>query len=910
MKKLLIVDGNSILNRAFYGVRPLTNSRGLHTNALFGMLSMLNKQLSEVKPDLAAIAFDLPAPTFRHEKYSEYKAGRKKMPEELAMQLPYAKKLSDLLGFHVLEKEGYEADDILGTVSKMANDAGIECFILTGDRDSLQLIGNGTTVLLMTNSDTVHYDRAKFFETYGVEPEDFVDVKALMGDSSDNIPGVPGIGEKTALKLIAAYHTIDKIYENPDNVGLGRAACQKMKDGKESAYLSKFLATIVRDAPIDITPGQLEIKGGRESELYELLVELEFTNQIKRMGLTPSKARPRLEESAAPETEEVPSEIQNKEKIADDTPMVSAKEKNDTPVLAVPEKPEIALDEPIAGWNEKICAAEKILEFPDEPCDLSLNDEKPSISTFVGKPVSMLYLENELWLCDGHAVYHYIFDNFGALAKAVSDSGIAPILYDCKTQIKEFMRLGLDLPCSGDVMLCAYALNPSRSGYQLHDLLDIYSGAVIAQTPAAECYGIFRLFRVLYSRLGESGLQIAQKIELPLAYVLADMEIRGFALDTVALKEFGVHLLETENDCITRIQMLAGREFNVNSPKQLGQVLFEDLKLPAGKKTKTGYSTNAEVLEKIKDAHPIVSEVLEYREIAKLRSTYADGLLAAADASGRVHTSFNQTIAVTGRLSSTEPNLQNIPVRSQLGREFRRFFVASSPTRVLIDADYSQIELRILAHVANDKTMISAFESGEDVHTVTASNVFGVPLDMVTSELRKRAKAVNFGIVYGMSGFSLAGDLGITRKEASEYIENYFDKYKGIDSYLKNVISETRKRGYTQTVFGRVRYIPELTAQKAMIRQLGERLTMNSPIQGSSADIIKLAMIRVSAALKAEALDAHLILQVHDELIIESSASCAARASEILQREMENVCSLLVPLTVELSQGSSWYECK
>ncbi len=891
MKKLLVVDGNSILNRAFYGVRPLTNSAGLHTNALFGMLSILNKQLSEHKPDYTAIAFDLPEPTFRHKEYAEYKAGRKKMPDELAVQLPYAKQLAELLGFHILEKSGYEADDILGTLSKTASDEGIESLILTGDRDSLQLIGDGTSVLLMTNSDTVRFDRAKFFETYGLQPESFVDVKALMGDSSDNIPGVPGIGEKTALKLIAEYGSIDTVYADPDNRGLGKSACQKLKDGKELAYKSKFLATIIRDVPLDTTLSELENGGFDHGPLYRLLSELEFSNQMKRLGLTPEMAN--LPAKRGSELDSAP---------------ITAKKAAPDKILPAP--PEIEISEIPPEWRRPLKLAEGILNAPENE-NIPTAERTPSeLSRFSERLVSMVYTENELWLCDGNDVSHFVFTDFSELAKAVSESGIAPAVHDSKKIFKDFFSAGCDIRCACDIMLCAYSHNPARSSYALAELCDIYLGCQDELSPAGDCRSIFKIFKRIYPRLGESGIQIAQKIELPLAYVLADMELRGFALDVSELKKFGENLRETENDCIARIHMICGHEFNVNSPKQLGQILFEELKLPAGKKTKTGYSTNAEVLESLRDKHPIVNEILEYREIAKLRSTYADGLLAAADENSRVHTNFNQTIAVTGRLSSTEPNLQNIPVRSALGRELRRFFVASAPDRCLIDADYSQIELRILAHVASDIDMIHAFTSGEDIHTFTASQVFGVPLSSVTAELRKRAKAVNFGIVYGISKFSLAGDLGITQKQAAEYIDSYFAKYSGISNYLEAAVIAAKDLGYSQTVFGRVRHIPELKASKIPLRQFGERVARNSPIQGSSADIIKLAMIRVHSALKSEGLDAHLILQIHDELIIESSRDCAERASEILRREMENVVSLRVPLTVELNTGSSWYDCK
>lgn len=848
MEKLLIIDGNSILNRAFYGVRPLTNSSGLQTNALYGMLSILWKQLSELEPEYAAIAFDLPAPTFRHKEYPDYKAGRKKMPEELAVQLPYSKRLSRALGLKVLELEGYEADDILGTVSRMAEESGVLSYILTGDRDSLQLIGKNASVLLATNTETVLYDRDRFFEKYGVEPESFVDVKALMGDSSDNIPGVPGIGEKTALKLISEFGNIDRVYENLDKAGLGKAALLKLTDGEKLARLSKKLATIERNAPLGVKLEELRTPGTDREALFKLLSELEFTSVIKRLGLEGGG-------------------------------------KNGTTV-------------------NNACGSAEIKSI-----GLS------GVSGLADGKYGFAYDGEKACLSDGKTVYEIKYDTTRELASALDRSGIRLIVHDYKRMRHELADSGRDIACEDDVMLAAYVINPSRSGYRLGELCDIFLGsgwtASGLEDTARDALSIYRLSEIFSEKLEESGqMKLYRDIELPLASVLADMELCGFKLDVPALKEFLVRLKDTEQDYVSRIYLLAGKEFNVNSPKQLGEVLFDELKLPAGKKTKTGYSTNAEVLEKLREKHPIVREILEYREVAKLRSTYAEGLLRAADQSGRVHTTFSQTTAVTGRLSSVEPNLQNIPVRSELGREMRRFFIASDGKHCLIDADYSQIELRLLAHIARDPVMTEAFKNGEDIHTVTASQVFGVPAELVTPEMRKRAKAVNFGIVYGIGDFSLAGDIGVSRKEAGKYIESYFAKYTGIAEYLHAAVEAAKKLGYVETIFGRRRYVPELTSSKAVLRAFGERVAMNSPIQGSSADIIKLAMINVRDALKKEGIDARLILQIHDELIVESALDCAQRASEILKREMENVVSLTVPLTVELHTGKSWYECK
>ncbi len=848
MKKLLVIDGNSILNRAFYGVRPLTNSNGLPTNALFGMLNILLKQLSELSPDYAAIAFDLSAPTFRHKEYAEYKAGRHKMPDELAAQLPYSKELARALGFKVLELSGYEADDILGTVSRMARNEEVESYVLTGDRDSLQLIDEQTYVLLATNNDTIKFDRERFFEKYGVQPESFIDVKALMGDSSDNIPGVPGIGEKTALKLIAEYENIDRVYENIETAPLGNSARQKMIDGKDSAYLSKWLVTINREAPVEVTLGELENKGFDREKLSALLLEFEFTSFLKRLGLGAFDVK------KAPEEAEKADVITNKETKT-----------------------------------------------------LDLN----GINALSGKKYGFDIFENKAYFACENELYEVKFDNVSELAGALISAKPRLAVCDVKRLCHEISTEVFEALCEDDVSLAAYVLEPSRSAYGLTELSNVYLGGVPVSDGAERASAIYTLAGILNERLSAVGqTELYKNTELPLAFVLADMEKTGFKLDTSALSEFLSELVETERGYAQRIYMLAGREFNINSPKQLGEVLFEELKIPAGKKTKTGYSTGAEILEKLKGDYPIVADILDYRAVMKLRSTYAEGLLRAADENGAVHTSFNQTTTVTGRLSSTEPNLQNIPVRTELGREMRRFFVAKDENHCLIDADYSQIELRLLAHIARDENMIGAFLSGEDIHTVTASQVFGVPIDKVSSAMRKRAKAVNFGIVYGIGEFSLAADIGVTRKEAGEYIKSYFAKYPSIKAYLEAVVVAAKELGYVETIFGRRRYVPELTSQKAMLRAFGERVAMNSPIQGSSADVIKMAMINVRRALKDEGLDARLILQVHDELIVESHKDCAERAAEILKNEMENVAELSVPLTVELKTADNWYECK
>ncbi len=859
MKKLLIIDGNSILNRAFYGIRPLTNASGLHTNALFGVLNILLKQLGEVQPDYAAIAYDLPAPTFRHKEYAEYKAGRKKMSEELAMQLPYSKKLSELLGITVLTLEGYEADDILGTVSEMAGEHNIHSYILTGDKDSLQLINDQATVLLATNNDTVPYDRDKFFEKYGVEPSEFIDVKALMGDSPDNIPGVPGIGEKTALRLIADFHNIDNVYANIENAGLGPSAKQKMIDGRELAYTSKWLATIEKNAPVGVKIEDLTLADMKKSELLELLRELEFTSHIKRLGLN----------------EEIP-------------------EKKEEETVAAP-----LIDE---GGQISFDIGESLPQALDAT-ECSISDLKKLIKdefafAFDGSEIAIA-TENELYVAPV-SEKNDVFDIVATLGQSI-------IAFDSK----ELLHQNRNLQIADDISLMAYVCDPQRNNYQIEDLAQIYLHKTVGENATDIADATYRLRAALKTRLeAEKTYELYKNIELPLAAVLCDMENAGFKLDTDSLAAFGERLAVTEQEYTAKIYTLAGKEFNINSPKQLGAILFDELGLTAGKKNQKGYSTSAEVLESLRDAHPIINEILEYRAVAKLRSTYTDALIKLADENSRIHTVFSQTTAVTGRLASSEPNLQNIPVRTELGREMRRFFIAGDEEHVLIDADYSQIELRILAHIADDTVMKNAFINGQDVHTVTASQVFNVPISEVTGEMRKRAKAVNFGIVYGIGATSLAKDIGVSRKEADAYIKSYFEKYKGISEYLTTAIENAKTLGYSTTIFGRKRYIPELKSGKAMLRAFGERVAMNSPIQGSSADIIKMAMINVHKALEKEGIDARLILQIHDELIIEAHRDCAKRAAEILRAEMENVAALSVPLTVELNIGTSWYDCK
>jgi len=839
MKKLLVIDGNSIINRAFYGVRPLTNKDGLHTNAIFGMVNIIEKHLHALHPDYAAVAFDLKAPTFRHKMYDAYKAGRHATPEELLEQFAPAKEVLAAMGFTIVEKEGYEADDLIGTLAYAGAAEGIDSYVLTGDRDSLQLIGDKVTVLLATTGDTIHFDRAAFVEHYGVDPTQFVDVKALMGDKSDNIPGVAGIGEKGALKFIGEFGSLEKLYAELENTDkISEKQKEKLRCDRDNAFLSQTLARIDTNAPAGVTLSEIAMREIDRTALYELFTKLEFNAFLKRYGLTDA-------DSAKPDTVEETVIDSNADAI------VTALSGKAFAFAPFGDRFSFSDGEKLYVTDENYTACKVLLESPDLIC----HDLK-------------------------------------ALCALTAPHGYLPSEQ------------------AYDVMLAAYAINAGEGSFDLDRLSTAYAGeAYSAESPAAGL--IFRIYKAVQERLAADKLTaLYADMELPLSRVLYEMERDGFKLDTAGLAAYGDKLKSMQLDLEERIYMLAGGQFNINSPKQLGEVLFERLGLPCMKKTKTGYSTNAEVLEKLRPYHPIIDEVLEYRKVAKLCSTYVEGLLKVADENGFVHTLFKQTGTATGRLSSAEPNLQNIPIRTELGHELRRFFIPCDENHVLIDADYSQIELRLLAHVAGDETMIGAFLSGEDIHTSTASAVFGVPLEQVTSELRKRAKAVNFGIVYGIGDYSLAMDLGITKKQAGEYIQNYLERFSAIDRYLKDTISVAYKQGYVETIFDRRRYIPELKASNKIMKSFGERVAMNSPIQGSAADIIKIAMINTRRALKDAGIDAKLILQVHDELLVEASRDCADEAAAILRREMENAVKLSVPLSVELTIGDTWYENK
>lgn len=838
--KLLVIDGNSIINRAFYGIKLLTTKDGQYTNAVYGFINILNKLLDTENPDSVAVAFDLKAPTFRHKMYTEYKAGRKGMPEELHSQMPIMKQWLNLAGYTYIECEGFEADDILGTLARHCEETGNECVISTGDRDSLQLVSDKTRVLLaatrMGKTEIINYDKAALFEKYGLTPQEMIELKALMGDSSDNIPGVAGVGEKTATDLITRYHSIDYIYENIDSLEIKEGVRKKLIDGKESAYLSRTLGTICKEAPIDCDLEKLKIKPAKKQELSRLMTGLEFFKLMEKMGIEPSVGQTEMD------------------LFSENTPEFSYLE-------TAPE---------LSGEATLYC---KDSEFA-------------------------VVSANKVFKCDEETA-----------KKIFADESLQKRVYDYKNLYKKY---GDIKNVSFDAMLAAYLCNPSASSYDIERLLQEYG----ANAPDFEdelvkkaCVFSTACDRLLKELEKTEQLKLLREIEIPLAEVLGSMELYGFLVDEQGLaalsEELGGRIAVIEKE----IYSLVGYEFNLNSPKQLGVALFEKLGLPAKKKTKSGYSTNAEVLEGLRDAHPAVSLLLEYRQLAKLKSTYADGLQECIAKDGRIHSTFNQTEARTGRISSLEPNLQNIPVRTDEGKRLREYFVAPEG-RVLCDADYSQIELRVLASIADDKNMISAFKSGVDIHTATASQVFGIPVDMVTPILRSRAKAVNFGIVYGIGAFSLAKDIGVTRSEADSYIKNYLATYKGVADYMENTIKSAKADGFVKTLFGRRRYLPELNNSNGMLRAFGERVARNAPIQGTAADIIKIAMIRVRERLKKEIPTAKLILQVHDELIVECERADAERVCSILSEEMQNSSNMAVELTADASYGENWLKAK
>ena len=842
--KLLILDGNSVINRAYFGVKPLTTREGLYTHAVYGFLNILERMEKEEQPDAVCVAFDLHGPTFRHLRYDGYKATRHAMPEELAMQMPVMKQVLQAMNIPIYACEGWEADDVIGTVGRICSNNDWECVVVTGDRDSLQLIDRNVHVKLVISrpgqTTATLYNEKLFFEEYGFEPKKMVDLKALMGDSSDNIPGVAGVGPKTATELLKQFGSLDGIYAHLDDPSIRPKLREKLENGKESAYLSYELATIVCDAPIDFEPKDALKKDYNKPALYALFQKLEFVRLIDKYNLR----------GAAVNT-------------------VKCTQKG------------VCL--PRAQSLPDTCDRFALYIAPDSSVGIAWEQ-----GVYALTPMEMMFASDFL------------------------QGGKDVICHDWKQTRHRLKELSLPQPvCGFDTALAAYNLNPSQSDYPVSKLSTTFLGTEVEDGDPISCaQALWNLREFLTEELQNQDMwNLYQEIELPLTDVLFEMECAGVAIDRNQLEQFGQMLSARIAECEELIFSYSDGAFNINSTKQLGQLLFEKLGLPPVKKTKTGYSTNADVLEKLKHKHPIIPAIMDYRMLTKLNSTYAEGLMKVIDGDGRIRTTFQNLVTATGRLSSTDPNLQNIPVRSDLGAEIRKMFVAK-PGCVLVDADYSQIELRVLAHIADDRQMQDAFISGMDIHTVTASQVFHVAPEAVTATQRRHAKAVNFGIVYGISEFSLADDIGVSFYEAKEYIASYLSHYDGVGAYMKQVVEQARKKGYTQTMYGRRRYIPELSSSNFNVRQGAERIALNTPIQGTAADLIKLAMIRVHKALAARYPQAKLILQVHDELIVECPKEIADAVSELVSSEMQNVAKLRVPLLAEAKCGENWYEAK
>ena len=868
--KLMILDGNSIINRAFYGVRLLTTREGLYTNAIFGFLNILEKLRNEEQPDALAVAFDLKAPTFRHLQYEGYKATRHAMPEELAQQMPLMKDVLRAMNIPIFECEGWEADDILGTAGRICAASGWDCVIVTGDRDSLQLVAEHVSVKLVVTrggqTNTTLYTPEVFEAEYGFAPIRMIDLKSLMGDSSDNIPGVAGVGPKTATQLLVQYGTLDGVYAHLDE--LKDSVRKKLEAGRENAYLSYDLATIRCEAPVDFRPEDCLVREADNDALWALFQKLEFSRLAARYHLHPPK----------------------------------------------PAEPEV---------YEGECQSEIVTDAARAEALLRQFVEKERVFLLFSADHSSVAVMDDgdtAWLFSRKA----LGEGYEAFLRGLCAGNIRKVTHD----VKETMRflLGQDLPIEGfcfDTALAGYLLDATQGSYTVDRMFVQYCGsqigladekelgeAAVTANLFARTAALAALYAVLPAKLEAQGMQeLYYDMELPLCAVLARMETAGVLVDQLALVAFGNMLSERVAACQELIFGYAGGEFNINSPKQLGELLFEKLGLPAMKKTKSGYSTNAEVLEKLKNKHPIVQAILDYRMLAKLKSTYADGLVKEIADDGRIHTTFQNMVTATGRLSSTEPNLQNIPVRTELGSEIRRMFVPADGC-VFVDADYSQIELRVLAHIADDARMQEAFRSGMDVHTATAAQVFGVEPEQVTPLQRRHAKAVNFGIVYGISEFSLAEDIGVTRKEAKAYIESYLANYSGVRAYMHDIVAKAKADGYVTTLFGRRRDLPELKSSNFNIRSFGERVALNTPIQGTAADIIKLAMLHVDTALRQAKLRARLILQVHDELIVECPVEEAETVRKLVAEQMEHVMTLKVPLLAEAKIGESWYAAK
>ena len=892
MSKLIVIDGNSIVNRAFYGImgsRMLQTADGTYTNAIYGFLAILFKELEEIKPDYMAVAFDLKAPTARHKMYEGYKANRHGMPDELAAQMPILKDVLRAMNITIIEKEGYEADDILGTLSRMGEKEGIDVALLTGDRDSFQLATDKTCIYIphtkAGKTETDIYDRNKVLEVYGVEPVQMIEVKGLQGDTSDNIPGVPGIGEKTALSLVKEYGSIENLYKSIEEGtdSLKGKQREKIVDNKDLAELSRTLGTINLEVPMDITINDLKIKEWDKSEVLKIFKVLRFNRYIERFEL----------ENQVVETAEQKVQSDYERKIINDVQFEELKKK-------------IIEDHVIYFYIETEHSEDSIIK-----------EKVKSIS---------IYRKDE------NMVYNYALNDLTVIKDIFEDESVLKCSYD----LKNVYILSLESQITPrnfmfDIRIAGYLLNSTTNLYSIPDLMKQYLNEEIDigeenekqinlfdveennknNTYMAYAYSIGKLHDVLIEKLKKDEmLDLFNNIEMPVLEVLADMQYQGMYVDKDELIEYGAELKKKIDELTDKIHELADSDFNINSPKQLGEVLFEKLNLPVIKKTKSGYSTDVDTLEKLLPEHEIIEYILEYRQLAKLNSTYVEGMIPFINKkTGRIHSYFHQTVTATGRISSTEPNLQNIPTRIEIGKMLRKVFKPAKG-KVFLDADYSQIELRVLAHVSKDENMVESFINDEDIHAQAASRVFGVPLEMVTKELRSKAKAVNFGIVYGISDFGLAGQIHTSRKEAKQYIEQYLEKYSGIKRFMDQVVEEAKEKGYIETLYKRRRYIPELKSKNYMVRKFGDRVAMNTPIQGTAADIMKIAMIEVYKKLKENNLKSRIVLQVHDELLIETLENEKDEVKEILSSSMENAAKLLVPLKVEVEEGKDWYDAK
>lgn len=909
MEKLVVIDGNSILNRAFYGImssKMLQTADGTYTNAVYGFLAILFKLLEDVNPDYMAVAFDVKHPTKRHEMYKEYKGTRKGMPDELASQMPIIKDVLKAMNITVIEKEGYEADDILGTLAKYSEKKGMEVILLTGDRDSFQLVSENIIIRMPRTkggkTETENFDKSKILEVYGIEPKQLIEVKGLMGDSSDNIPGVPGVGEKTALNLIKEYHTIDEIYERleaGEQIAKGKLK-ENLENNKDLAILSRELGRIDVNAPIDKELSNLKVKEWNYELVLEIFKKLRFNRYIDRFNLEQKVKK-----------SENKSEIKNESQELFEYEELKKEDKKISEVLRNIE-------------NEKIMYYYFETEEHKEDNSLIIKEKIKYVNIYIEKENKVYNIEfskeilkkvfenKEILKCGNKIKRDYIL---------LKQNDITPenMMYDA--EIALYVINSISGAYSIEEIANQY-LNLDISNFYAEENSDVQTSLFDIETEQEEVLKRNFKFAVYSYVLGRTrekildelkkieSLKLFQNIEMPIAEILASMQWEGMYIDEKELIKYGNNLKKHIEELRIDIYNLAGEEFNINSPKQLGTILFDKLNLKPTKKTKSGYSTDVDALEKIKGSHPIIEKILEYRQIAKLNSTYVEGMFPFINIkTGRIHTFFHQTVTATGRLSSTEPNLQNIPTRSELGKKLRKAFKAGNG-KVFVDADYSQVELRILAHMANDETMISAFNSGADIHTISASQVFKVPVEEVSKQLRSKAKAVNFGIVYGISEFGLAEQIDIKRNEAKQYIEQYLETYHGIRDYMKNIVEEAKEKGYVSTLFGRRRYIPELKSKNYMVRKFGDRAAMNTPIQGTAADIMKIAMINVYNELKANNLKSKIVLQIHDELIIETLNEEKEEVKEILKNQMEKAAKLLVPLNVEVEEGKNWYQAK